>query len=196
VPQVERTKMKLLLPFALFLVVMSVEGNLRGEHSHADKVPRSLKMCMNMMGGKSNDVAAVDTFCGCPKGRALTIFAIFLALSVAPASCPTDSDPPTVPDDPPTDPDDPDLGRDPGRPYDTCAEETPWQNAQNVVKCSRASDCSKYKPKFGTACCLASRCICGSNMDAGGCAVFDPAELRIGPVTYGPVTVPTAPGFP
>jgi hypothetical protein len=71
--------MKLLvLPFALFLVVITVEGNLRGDHSDGDNVPRSLKKCKNMMGDrKSNVVPVVDTCCGGPKGRALTVLAIF-----------------------------------------------------------------------------------------------------------------------
>jgi hypothetical protein len=65
--------MKVFLPVTLFFVVITVEGNLRGEHSHGDNLPRSLKKCKNMMGDRKSNVLGRY---GGPKGRALTVFAI------------------------------------------------------------------------------------------------------------------------
>jgi hypothetical protein len=48
--------MKVFLPVTLFFVVITAEGNLRGEHSHGDNLPRSLKKCKNMMGDRKSNV--------------------------------------------------------------------------------------------------------------------------------------------
>jgi hypothetical protein len=141
--------MKVVLAFSLFLVVIAVEGKLRGERSHGDNVPRSLANCKNMMGDrKSNAVAVVDT-CWWPKRTySHSVRNLSLYLSDASAPCP--------PTSPPT-PTDPDTGRDPEPtgPFVTCGM-TSYQTARNVVPCFRASDCDNYNPRFGTACCLVS----------------------------------------
>jgi hypothetical protein len=82
--------------------------------------------------------------------------------------------------------------------FDTCGV-TSYQSTTNAktVSCFKASDCANYSPKFGTACCLADRCICGSDADASPCANFAPASAtgsttsRIPGVTVPTVTVPT-----
>jgi hypothetical protein len=201
--------MKLLLPFALFLVAISVEGNLRGELSQGgDNVPRSLQMCGMMNGGKSNVVADIVTFLSWPERTALTVQCSQSSslFSIVPASCPTSAPPMmTTPDPDPGPPtDDPATEPDTGRlfdsgPFETCKNAATYQNANKVVKCFSHADCVKYEPKVGNPCCMAARCICGSDANAGGCANFGP-ELRItdrdGLFPIDPsVTVPTVP-FP
>lgn len=69
--------MKLLFSFALFLVVMSVEGNLRGERSHGRSLKKA-KKAKPCMGCKSNVAAVVYSSKYAlwwleVKGRALTV---------------------------------------------------------------------------------------------------------------------------
>jgi hypothetical protein len=83
--------------------------------------------------------------------------------------------------------------------FDTCGV-TGFQSALKVVPCFQASDCANTKSKFGKACCLADRCICGSDADANPCANFAPANgsttARIPGSTSSGVTVPTVPSPP
>jgi hypothetical protein len=85
--------------------------------------------------------------------------------------------------------------------FDTCGK-TSYQNPTlaKTVPCFKASDCANYKPKFGAACCLASRCICGSDANSGAdrCANFAPASGATTSSTTGAtsntgrvITVPT-----
>jgi hypothetical protein len=40
--------------------------------------------------------------------------------------------------------------------------------------CFSQAGCANYDAEFGEPCCLATRYICGSTADAGGCAIFGP----------------------
>jgi hypothetical protein len=72
---------------------------------------------------------------------------------------------------------------------------TDYQKGDDVTPCFEASDCANYNPKFGQACCLFDRCICGSDADIGidRCAVFAPyfSGVSTSGVTVPTVTVPT-----
>jgi hypothetical protein len=117
------------------------------------------------------------------------LFAIFV---VAPASCPPDPDP--DPDPGPTDPTDPDTGRDPDPgPFEVCQETIFW-TFRKVVPCMNHEMCEDYRANKGNRCCLSTRCICGTDADAGGCASFNPVLRVVGPGVVDPsVTVPTVP---
>jgi hypothetical protein len=71
-------------------------------------------------------------------------------------------------------------------PYDTCGVTT--SQIRDAVPCFEAGHCADYEPAFGEACCLATKCICGSPEDDGGrCAKF---TLGFTPYTGGGGSTP------